>query len=282
MGWAAIDRTDVQNRQSADAIGGHSTLCGGKTPAGRTGVVLAILGSGYAMTIQSAPITHTGMTLSSSGSGATALVIAPAEHLGVLAEHLRLDARLISFPDKAAGDALWILDALRPEIVLLDEPFAGTPRGALFVSRARALATPSLRLLSVADYQRVARDPLGLVVPGHPLPPHYLGTRRDLRVEIPGGLQARINCEEATVLDVSTHGAQVLTPLRLHPGRQVRLQLQRPIPVRCVVSIVWVSFEQTSTLGGARYRTGLETLTGDLGGLGDLCVSLDRDSEART
>ena len=70
MGWAAIDRTDVQNRQSADAIGGHSTLCGGKTPAGRTGVVLAILGSGYAMTIQSAPITHTGMTLSSSGSGA--------------------------------------------------------------------------------------------------------------------------------------------------------------------------------------------------------------------
>ena len=279
MGWAGIDQADVQNRQSSDAIGGHSTRCGGKPPAGRTGVVLAILGSGFAMTIQAAPIARTGMTLRPSRSGATALVVAPAEHLEVLAEHLQLDAKLITFPDTSAGDALWVLNALRPDIVLLDEPFAGTPRGALFVSRARALATPSLRLLSVADYHRVARGPWGLIVPGHPLPHHYLGTRRDLRVEIPGGLQARINCEEATLLDVSTHGALVLTPLRLHPGRQVRLQLQRPVTVRCVVSIVWVSFERTLTLGGTRYRTGLETLTGDLG---DLCVSLDRGSEART
>ena len=233
------------------------------------------------MTTQTAHVAHEGKTPGPSGAGSTALAVAPAEHLKVLSEHLRLDARLITFPDTATADALWVLNTLRPDIVLLDEPFAGTPRGALFVTQARALATLALRLLSVADYQRVARDALGLAVPGHPLPHHFLGSRHDFRVEIPGGLPVRLNCEEATLIDVSTHGAQVQTSHRLHPGRQIRLQIQTPVPVRCVVSIVWVTFERTSRLGTEYYRSGLRILTGDLSGIGDLCASLDADGGGR-
>ena len=103
-----------------------------------------------------------------------------------------------------------------------------------------------------------------------------MGTRREIRIEIPSGLPAQIGHEEATVLDVSTHGAQVLTPLRVHPGHKVHLELKGPVPVRCEVSIVWASFEQTSTLGTA-YRSGLECLTGELSGFSDLCASLDAD-----
>ena len=147
-----------------------------------------------------------------------AVAVVPAEHTRLIAR--RLDAVYARVAVHAVADALAALRAVdteRPELLVLDADFTTTSRGALIISRARALGGgTTIRVLSDEDYHRL-HDTAHVGVYGRPLAPAYAGSQATPRVRLAQSLAAQIDGNPAQVVDLSRRGAQILTPHRLHP-----------------------------------------------------------------
>jgi hypothetical protein len=84
------------------------------------------------------------------------------------------------------------------------------------------------------------------------------GTRRAPRFKMAGGVDALIDGNTVTVIDLSTVGAQVVSTTILRPNQRVRMVLtDEQGLVRLSAAVVWASFE-TAPGSGPRYRAGLE------------------------
>jgi hypothetical protein len=80
--------------------------------------------------------------------------------------------------------------------------------------------------------------------------------RRGRRVKVPPGIDMLVDGSVTRLIDLSTFGAQVLSPTILRPNQTVRISIpDSKTGVRVAAGIAWSSLELRNA---ARYRAGLE------------------------
>jgi hypothetical protein len=187
------------------------------------------------------------------------VLIGAADFLPGLKERAgAIDGEVLTFADADALHALEAITKRRPAIVALERVFAVTPRGAALINRIKA--DPSLRQSEIrvlahdSDYMRV--------VPRTPPPSapalDQRGTRRAPRFRMAPHVTAHIEGKSSMLVDLSTVGAQVVSPGALKPNQRIGVALPDDTgSVRFDATVVWTSFEIPPN-GGPRYRAGLD------------------------
>jgi CheY-like chemotaxis protein len=196
----------------------------------------------------------------------TVLIAAP-EHLSVLKTRLGL-GEILTFADADVLQALEAITSLRPDLVALEKAFADTSRGTALINRIRAdlaLKSCEIRLLLVDAIDSTLlgdEQPAGAPDPVVPVAPMDLhGTRRAERFAMAQGVEIYLEGTAVQLVDLSTVGAQVVSPTILRPNQRVRLTLSaQPGAPRFRSVVAWSSFELPQ--GVARYRAGIEILDG--------------------
>lgn len=208
------------------------------------------------------------------------MLIASADALPTLKERTTgSDTELIAFSDAEALRALEAITNRKPALVALDKVFASTPRGAALINRIKA--DPNLKQSEIlvvspdSDFSRfrshvpaqggqssggsaavvVAPAPAPAAAPPQPL--DQRGTRRAPRYKIAGQVDVLVDGNPATLVDISTVGAQVISTAVLKPNQRLRMSLNDQAgDVRLRASVAWASFEISAR--GPRYRAGIQ------------------------
>jgi hypothetical protein len=85
----------------------------------------------------------------------------------------------------------------------------------------------------------------------------YRGTRRAARFRMADGTEAQVDGALATVIDLSTYGAQILCPTPLKPQQKIKMVLADDLGmVKFSATVAWAFFEIPK--GVSRYRAGIE------------------------
>ncbi|MBW8867272.1 MAG: PilZ domain-containing protein [Acidobacteria bacterium] len=169
---------------------------------------------------------------------------------------------LLTFSDIEPLRALDTISKRRPQLIALERLFAVTPRGVALINRIKAdpaLRDSEIRVLEHnSDYSRVVPRPAAVL----PLPIDQRGTRRAPRLRMADKPTVIVDAKIATVIDLSTVGAQVVLSVGLKPNQQTEVAFNDGTTrVKCMATVVWTSFEMTES--GARYRAGLDFVDAD-------------------
>ncbi|MEO8258587.1 MAG: PilZ domain-containing protein [Acidobacteriota bacterium] len=189
---------------------------------------------------------------------------------------------LLAFADNDALRALDVISRRRPRVVALERTFAATPRGAALIKRIRADPTLSGSAIHVVPYDDDSRDgspgasgnraggpepmsarpPLpaadAVILRAPPL--DRRGTRRAPRYRIDGEMEVILDGNRATLVDLSTIGAQVLSVTIVKPNQKLRMTIADDLATLRVNAIVaWAFFEMPPKVA-PRYRAGIEFL----------------------
>jgi hypothetical protein len=169
-----------------------------------------------------------------------------------------MNGEVLAFADVEALRALEAITKHKPKVVALERLFAVTPRGAALINRIKAdpgLRTSEIRVLEHnSDYARVI--PRAVAAPAVPTVDQR-GTRRAPRVRIGERVTVLVAGAAATLIDLSTVGAQVVSPEKLRLSQTVDVEFtDADANVQCSASVVWTAFEMKDT--GPRYRAGLD------------------------
>jgi len=218
------------------------------------------------------------------------VIIGATELLDALRESAAVgDGEVLSFGDDEPLKALEAITTRRPNVIALERLFAATSRGAALINRIKAdpgLAGAEIRVVSLDGTYRVSprRTPVpsaGAASPAQPEPAavdtridvveevtevvtqpaaqslDYSGTRRAPRFRIAEGTEVQVDGALAILVDLSTHGAQILCPTPLKPQQVVRMVLADDLGmVKFSASVAWAFFEIPK--GVSRYRAGVE------------------------
>jgi PilZ domain len=180
------------------------------------------------------------------------------------------DSEVLTFTDLQALGALQAITQRRPQVVALERLFAMTSRGAALINRIKA--DPTLRESEIrviahnSDYSRV--------VPRMAPKPAALdqrGTRRAARFKMAGAVEALLDGNRATIVDMSIVGAQVVSTSMLKPNQRLEMALSDDgADVRFDAEVVWTSFEIPPN-SGPRYRAGINFQNADPPSLDAYC-----------
>ena len=181
------------------------------------------------------------------------------------------DTEVLEFSPADALEALETITERRPQVAVLERLFAVTPRGAALINRIKAdptLRDTEIRVLAHdSDYARVIPRAAPPAAPAL----DQRGTRRAPRFKIADGVTVKIDGKSATLVDLSTVGAQVVSPTVLKPNQRVAVTLTAEAgPFRVNAEIAWTSFEIPPE-GGARYRAGVAFVDADAAALELFC-----------
>lgn len=220
-----------------------------------------------------------------SRSSCTVLIAAP-DLLPALKQHADTSDEIITFSDTDALRALEVITKRRPKVVALERVFAGTARGAALINRIRAdpsLTDSEIRVISHEGEPSRAPSrkggsgeddhggrghahkpaPAAAVAAPAVQPLDQRGTRRAPRFKVAAQVEIVVDGNTATLIDLSTIGAQVVSPAVLKPNQRVRLALNdEQGSLRFNASVAWASFEIPAK-SGPRYRAGLEFVDAD-------------------
>lgn len=182
-----------------------------------------------------------------------------------LVQRTAAEQRFQVFPESDSLQALQAIEHQRPRLVVLNEAFAKTARGALLIQRVQtnsALAHCQIRTLHHAiDYVRLVdqADQAEQTAVGLPLPTDYLGTRTAPRIKMPPGVTARLDGNEAKLIDLSARGARVMVSTAIRPFQRVRFTAaDAHEQFRCSGAVAWVVFEPARGSAAPHYVAGLE------------------------
>ena len=198
---------------------------------------------------------------------ARTVLIGASDRLAALQQHSDFtDAE--AFADTDALKALDAITRQRPDVVVLEKPFAATARGAALINRIKAdpaLAACEIRILEVeGGYTRGVARPsdttagtaTAVAVAATPAAIDQQGTRRAPRVAITREIAVLIDGNPAMLVNISVFGAQVTSSLALRPNQRVRMSLEEADrPVRFNGVVAWATFEMPKE--GPRYRAGI-------------------------
>ena len=225
---------------------------------------------------------------------AAALVIAAENLMSALRERVAVDGDILTFADTEPIQALQVIIEERPNLIVLERLFAATPRGAALINRIKSdpqLAHAEVRVMShTGDYMRQVVKPTVAPVAPQPVaagagaapaaneavateePPRPLdwhGTRRAPRARVRNGIELQLDGNPALVVDLSTVGAQVISPTVLRPNQKVRITLPSDdFVLRFRGAIAWAKFELPKPpVTAPQYRAGVEFADGDAGAL---------------
>ena len=175
-----------------------------------------------------------------------------------------------AFSDSDALRALEVITRKRPDVVALERGFAATTRGAALINRIKAdpkLSSCEIRIVAHdSAYSRAPAAPpeaaadgaaVAVAAPATAEPLDMRGTRRAPRFRIVDGVEVTVDGNVATLVDLSTVGAHVVSPTILKPNQRVRMALvDGKKPIRFSAGVAWASFELAKT--GPRFRAGIE------------------------
>ena len=198
---------------------------------------------------------------------ASTVVIAATEHLAALQKRFDLtDAD--AFADADALKALEAITRKRPKVIVLEQLFAASARGAAFINRIKAdpaLASCEIRIVEAGSSgARATPPPSGGAAAAAAVaveaPPaarlDQTGTRRAERIAITRPVEVLIDGNPATLVNISLIGAQVTSPSSLRPNQRVRMTLADAArPMRFNGIVAWATFEMPKE--GPRYRAGV-------------------------
>lgn len=183
------------------------------------------------------------------------------------------NGEVLAFSDAEALRALEAITTRRPRVIALERLFSVSPRGTALINRIKADA--SLRQAEIrvfahdSDYTRV--------VPHAPAPaPQTLdqrGTRRAPRFKMAEKVRAVAEGHTSTLIDLSTVGAQILSPGKLKPNQTtITIALTDEIEsVRCTATVAWTKFE-ISPSSAPVYRAGIDFVDADPASVDAFCA----------
>lgn len=181
-----------------------------------------------------------------------------------------VNGELIEFSHLDAVPALQAITERRPQMVALERLFAMTARGAALINRVKA--DPSLQDVEIrvlahdSDYTRVVPRARAAAAAAPAL--DQTGTRRAPRFKIAGRVEVVIDGKAAVPVDLSTVGAQVVTPLALKPNQEIAMALRDTDGiVRFNAKVAWTSFAPTAE-GAPRYRAGIDFIDAEAAAVG--------------
>jgi len=227
----------------------------------------------------------------------TVLIAAP-EHLPALKEHGFAEA--LAFSDADALKALEAITREKPPVIALEKLFAATSRGAALIKRIKAdpslagceikivahdgkpltpkkkkdapapAATPAPAAAAPVPEPPPAPAPAPAVAvapaPAAAAPLDQRGTRRAPRFSVTKGIEVMIDGNPAALINLSTVGAQVVSPTILKPNQRVRMTLpDADGPIRLMAGVAWAAFEMPKS--GPVYRAGIEFYDAEAGNL---------------
>jgi len=175
---------------------------------------------------------------------------------------------VLAFTDVDALRALEAITERKPTVVAIEKEFAGTPRGGALINRIKAdptLTACEIRIVSPdAEPVKVSKGKPADAAPAAPAAPlDQRGTRRAPRFKVAGQVEVLVDGNLALLVDLSTIGAQVLSPTVLKPNQRVRMALSdEHSSVRFNASVAWASFEIPRNTN-PRYRAGIEFIDAD-------------------
>jgi hypothetical protein len=214
------------------------------------------------------------------------VIIGATELLEVLRESAADGGEVLIFSDDEPLKALEAITTRQPNVIALERLFAATSRGAALINRVKAdpsLTEVEIRVVSIDGTYRVSPrrtpppparkkprsspTPAEATVEAVEMAPEvdaqpaqkldYRGTRRAPRFRMAEGTEVQIDGALATVVDLSTYGAQILCPTPLKPLQRVRMVLADDLGmVKFSASVAWAFFEIPK--GVSRYRAGIE------------------------
>jgi hypothetical protein len=224
---------------------------------------------------------------------AAALVIAAHNLMPALRERVEVTGDVLTYPDTEPIQALQTIMEQRPPLVVLERLFAATPRGAALINRIKSdpeLGHVEVRVMShTGDYSRqVVKPSVPSPAPSHagngggtaaavetaeapvvtedaPKPLDWHGTRRAPRFRVKTGIELQLDGNPAALIDLSTVGAQVISPTVLRPNQKVRINLPNDeFVLRFRGAIAWAKFELPKPpVTAPQYRAGIEFMDGD-------------------
>lgn len=105
--------------------------------------------------------------------------------------------------------------------------------------------------------KRATADHAG--VAGAAQPEAYSPARQARRLKVQNGIDVTLDGAEGSLVDLSSIGAQILSPLAMPPNRLVKMTLRtRDAALACRGRVIWARFEQPRGAAAARYRVGVK------------------------
>jgi len=225
---------------------------------------------------------------------AAAVVIAATNLMPALRDRIEVDGEVLTYADTEPIQALQTIMEARPVLVVLERLFAATPRGAALINRIKSdpqLAHTEVRVMShTGDYMRqvvkptaappqssashgaaaaaaaaVSANPAPVATEEAAPPLDWQGTRRAQRFRIREGIELQLDGNPAMIIDLSTVGAQVISPTVLRPNQKVRITLpNEDFVLRFRGAIAWARFElPRPPVKAPQYRAGVEFTDSD-------------------
>ena len=209
------------------------------------------------------------------------VLIGPKAMAAALERHPDISGHeLLVFAEEQVCEAVELIVLRRPSVVAVLEKFALSPRGTALAHRVAIDPT-----LAGTRILMIGTDGAAVPVPpeGRPtwLPLDVAGTRRVPRIRMRRGLDVQVDGATAALIDLSTMGAQVVSPTVLKPSQRVRLIL--PVDsytIRAVGTVAWASFEIPKGKSQPQYRAGLEFSVADPEPLLQFCLAEADDPSA--
>ena len=192
------------------------------------------------------------------------MAIASADRLSQLKDRIgAVEGEMLEFTDADALGALETIVKRKPRMVALERLFAASPRGVALINRIKAdkkLGASEIRVFAHdSDFVRVVPRPDASAPQGL----DQRGTRRAPRAKIAAKTLVIVDGKSATLVDLSTIGAQVVSPGALKPNQKIPMALvDKEANLRFNASVAWTSFEIPPS-SGPRYRAGVEFVDAD-------------------
>lgn len=208
-------------------------------------------------------------------------------HLAAMTATLAAQSEeLLSFSDV---DTLAALDAIvrrRPAHLILERAYAASARGTALINRIKAdptLAGVGVRVVTAQELEAsalpsavavVAEAASVAVVEPDQLDLH--GTRSAARVAITDHPDIQIDGNRASLIDLSSLGAQVVSHTVLRPNQRVRVALTDPGgSIRVSGNVQWANFEMGAD-GAPAYRAGIQFTGHETKALEAFCLKYGR------
>ena len=195
------------------------------------------------------------------------MIVADASRLAAIRAGVQLPGRVTHFTAGNLSAALESIRAYRPRLVAIDAVFAQTAEGAAFADRVEAIGGIAVRLVLRRDGKWVttarevqAAPAAGSIVVAPPaIEVPQANTRRAPRFRLLMPLEAKVEGGRATLVDLSVHGAQVVSFPPLRPNQKIKVALEDTDDVlNLTAQVAWSCFQQAISSPDPFYRVGLE------------------------
>ena len=205
------------------------------------------------------------------------IVIADASRMPAMRNALTLQGRAMWFPGNKMGSAWESIQLNHPKLVVVDAQIGETPQGQALLERVEKMSVhgTSIRLIVRGNgswltepYKRDAvtaveifesRDIVEAAEQTTAPAVTPAKTRRSPRYQVIEPVSLKIESGDASLVDLSVIGAQVLSGPILRPNQTITIALPDPAkPIRLTAQIAWSTMQQTRERPDAHFRAGME------------------------